>query len=392
MSKFTKKINILAITGIRSEYDILFPIIKALDSDESYNVKLLVSGAHLSENQGYTYKKIVEDGFKICDRIHTLLDTDSISQRSLAVSMLISGLNNAILREKPDVILVVGDREESIAAAIVGNYSSTLVAHIGGGDPVWGNSDDPIRMAVSKLSHIHLTTSKKYADNLISLGEDIWRICNIGTPGLDNIMNEPPMTLTEVNNGLGISLAKYIVFIKHPLSSELIDAPKQMRISLDAIQGYCTKHNFKCVWIKSNGDPGSVKMSKTFEQEKYDKIHPMNSLPRNLFVNLMRHSYALVGNSSMGILEAPTYKIPVVNIGNRQQGRMNAGNVKFTKYSKIEIIKAIENACLNNAYRDEINRIVSPYGDGNSSIKFLNFFKKLDFDDNKWKIKACLVK
>ena len=382
----------LAVTGIRSEYDILYPVIKCLRDHEDFRLRVVVSGAHLSENHGHTITKIMDDGFEVSEKIFTLLDTDSIAQRPLAISTLIAGLTSVVLREQPDLMLVVGDREESIAASIVGNYTLTMVAHIGGGDPVWGNADDPIRMAVSKLSHIHFTTSKQYARNLLSLGEDDWRICNIGTPGLDNIVNEPLIALREISASLKIQLDKYIVLIKHPLSSEVLEASNQMRVTLDAIQQFCETSDLKCIWIKSNGDPGSLEMENSYDRWQHDRILKTNSLSRRIFVNLIRNSLALVGNSSMGILEAPTYQIPVVNVGNRQQGRLNAGNVEFVRHERTEILDALTKACFDFSYRSKVAQIESPYGDGSASQKFLEFIQAVDFSDKKWTVKSCLIK
>ena len=159
--------KIIALTGIRSEYDILYPVIKELKSHNSLSGSLIVCNSHLSEFHGNTYNSIKKDGFKIVDKIDCLFSTDRNTQRVKGIGILTYALSQSIEREKPDLLLVVGDREESIATAIVGNYMGVPVAHIGGGDPVYGNADDPIRMAVSKLSHIHFTTSEEYAKTLI---------------------------------------------------------------------------------------------------------------------------------------------------------------------------------------------------------------------------------
>ena len=185
------KRRILAVTGIRSEYHILRPVIEVLRQDRRFEVGLAVSGAHLTEWHGYTVDRIRKDGFTIVDTIHTLLMDNTGLQRAKGTGLLITGLTETVKRYKPDILLVVGDREESIATAVIGNYMNTLVAHIGGGDSVYGNSDDPVRFSVSKLAHLHFVTSSDSAKNLKRVQEEAFRIFNVGNPALDNIRLTP---------------------------------------------------------------------------------------------------------------------------------------------------------------------------------------------------------
>ena len=196
--------KILTVTGIRSEYDILYPVLDELRS-ASHDLVVAVSGAHLSEQHGNTQDRIVQDDFTIVDRIDTLLATDRLVQRSKGVGMLIQGLTQTVEREKPDFLLVVGDREESIATAIVGNYTDTLVVHIGGGDPVYGNADDPIRFAVSKLAHLHCCLAQDYAENLLKIGEEDFRIFFTGNPVYANIDYVPTIEKSKLMKLFGIT-------------------------------------------------------------------------------------------------------------------------------------------------------------------------------------------
>lgn len=387
-----KKIKrILAVTGIRSEYDILYPVIKRFADSDDFELKVVVSGAHLSDWHGNTIDRVESDGFEIADRIDTLFTTNRSTQRSKAVAQLISGLTQTVEREKPDLLLVVGDREESIATAIVGNYMDVVVAHIGGGDPVWGNADDPIRMAVSKLAHIHFTTAQPYSKNLVSMGEDEWRISFCGTPGLDNITNEPQLSMADVSNFIGSELSEYIVVLKHPLSSEHESAYEQMTSTLKAIDKVCQDKGLKAVCITPNSDPGSYEIIQAYKEFESDRILLQQTLPRSIFVNLLRNAKALVGNSSMGILEAPMYKLPVVNVGHRQRGRLNAGNVKFVSYQENDIVSAIEQAVFDIKYRNYIANLDNPYGSGQAADIIENFIRGVDLSDTKWLVKEKLV-
>ena len=385
-----RKLKILVLTGIKSDYDILYPTVKELQS-RNHQVLIVASGAHLSDYHNNTYERIEKDGFQIIDKIDSLLSTDRSVQRSKGTGLLIQGLTQTVERTEPDFILVLGDREESIAAAVVGNYMEKLVVHIGGGDPVYGNADDPIRFAVSKLAHIHCCGAKAHAENLLKIGEEDFRIFLTGNAAYDNIDHEPEIKKQELMSQLDISSENYIVLIKHPLSSEVNEATEQIEIVLKSMEKFCKKNNFQVVCIPSNSDPGSYEMKLVIE--KYSNANwliQVDTLPRLQFVNLMRSAMALVGNSSMGILEAPHYKLPVVNIGNRQKGRLNAGNVEFVDYKPSKIFNAIEKACFDRSYRELIRSLKNPYGDGTAAKKICEALESVNFNDRKWYVKHKL--
>ncbi len=387
------KKKILAITGIRSEYDILYPVLKALHKHKNFDLKVVVTGSHLSDWHGYTLEKIQNDGFEIAEKIDYLLMTNRVTQRPKGVGFLITALSQTVEREKPDFLIFVGDREESIATCVVGNYMDTLVAHIGGGDPVYGNADDPIRMACSKLAHIHFTTSQEYANNLQKIGEEDFRICFSGNPALNNILKTEKLSLSYMSDFLDFDIENkpFMLFLKHPLSSQVEDAYMQMKISLEAIEEFSIKNNIKVVGIYPNTDPGSYDILKAIDEIKSKNIKFFKTLPRDVFVNLARNAKVLVGNSSMGILEAPMYKLPVVNIGDRQKGRLNAGNVEFVNYDKKQIILALNKACFNDDYKLHVKNLKNPYGDGYAHKKIVDFLDKIDLKDEKWHTKRKLV-
>ena len=385
--------KILTITGIRSDYDILFPVLKALESG-GHQIQIVASGAHLSDTHNFTERKIIADGFDIVDRIDSLLSTDRLVQRSKGVGMLTIGLSQTVERVKPDMLLMLGDREESIATAIVGNYMSVLVAHIGGGDPVYGNADDPMRFAVSKLAHLHLCTAAEYAQNLRNIGEEDFRIHWTGNPALVNIAKTEQITLKSLAHSLNLPIdhGRYVVLIKHPLSSEVQASRNQMHDTLLALKEFCRQQSYHVVCIQPNSDPGSEVMRHVIaEFSEEDWLHPLNTLGRVQFVNLMRHTKALIGNSSMGILEAPFYKLPVVNVGNRQRGRLNAGNVEFVSYALPSIVSSVEKACLDENYRHKVRNLSNPYGDASAAEKVRIAIESVDLADDRWytKVRLC---
>ena len=388
-----KQKKILAVTGIRSEYDIIYPVLKELQESDNFDLKVVVTGAHLSDWHGFTVNKIREDGFEIVDQIDYLLMTNRKTQRSKGIGLLIEGLTQTVERVEPDFLIFVGDREESIATCVVGNYMDVLVAHIGGGDPVYGNSDDPIRMSCSKLAHIHFAFADEYAKNIEKLGEEKYRICCSGNPALNNLIETKVLDRKVLSKYLDMDVenSDYIVVLKHPLSSEMQDSYDQMRIAMEAVSEFSTNNKMKVVGIYPNTDPGSYDILKAIDENSDENIRFYKTLDREIFVNLMRNARALVGNSSMGILEAPLYKLPVVNIGNRQKGRLNAGNVEFVNYNKQEIVNSISKACFDNDYRDCVLNLDNPYGDGFAHKKIVGFLDSVDTNDKKWHIKKKLV-
>lgn len=387
------KKKILAITGTRSEYDIIYPVLKELNNSSFFDLKIVVAGAHLSDWHGLTLKTIEQDGFEIVDKIDYLINTNRETQRSKGVGLLIEGLTQTVERVQPNILLFTGDREESIATCVVGNYMNVLVAHIGGGDPVYGNADDPIRLACSKLAHIHFAFTKKYAQNIKKLGEENFRICISGNPALNNILKTKKIDKSKLSQILDINLIShdYLVFIKHPLSSEINNSLDHMTITMEAIKNFALENNMKVIGIHPNTDPGSYDILKIIDKTDDENIKFFKTLNRDVFVNLIRNAKALIGNSSMGILEAPFYKLPVVNVGNRQKGRLNAGNVQFSPYNISQIKKSLNKACFDNKYRKNLSKLKNLYGDGYAHKKISSFLKSIDLDDKKWLIKKKLI-
>jgi len=382
--------KILAITGIRSEYDILYPVLKALHSSPMFDLKVIATGAHLSDWHGSTLSRIREDGFPISDLIDCLLMTNRDVQRAKGVGLLTTALAQTVEREDPSYLMVVGDREESLATAIAGNYMKTLVAHIGGGDIVYGNADDTVRFAVSEMAHVHLTMSERFAENLHSMGEQKFRIFNTGNPALDNIRQVEDIGHDELCRKLNLRLTpkRYLILIFHPLSIEKASAGKQMKTVLDAASTFCERHAFSIVGIYPNTDPGAYDIVSHIEAfRKHRDFHFFKTLPRSLFVNLLRRSSAILGNSSMAYFEAPFYGLPAVNVGRRQKGRLNAGNVAAVSCEPDAILSALEIACFDEDYRRMIRSLPNPFGDGYAVEKIVDVLNSIDVSDSRWYIK-----
>ncbi|OBP15405.1 UDP-N-acetyl-D-glucosamine 2-epimerase, UDP-hydrolysing [Rheinheimera sp. SA_1] len=376
-----QKRKVLAVTGIRSEYDIMSSVYQAVAAHPYLDLALVVTGAHLSPAHGYTLNDIKADGFKVLGEIHSLLSSDTASSRVKGLAIQLLGLIQLIEQYKPDWLLVLGDREESMTTALAGAYMNIAVAHLCGGDRVVGNVDDQVRHAVSKLVHLHLTSNMESSERLLRMGEQPFRVHTIGNPGLDRLRTTPLISLPILAKQLNFPELKspFIVVIQHVISTEIEEAYQQMSITMRALK----KLNLPAVVIYPNSDAGGYELIRAIEEyRQYPLIHIAKNIPRLQFVNLLKHASCMVGNSSAGILEAPLLKLPVVNIGNRQKGRLHANNVSFVSHSEDEIIASVTRAVFDKEYRRHIQQCSNPYGDGHSSEKVAALLAELPLDAN----------
>ncbi len=375
-----KKKKILGITGIRSDYDILSSVFKAIEINPNLDLEIIVTGTHLSDKHNHSISEVERDGFRIVQKIDSFIDSDSLEARVLGLAEQIKGITMRVKSSRPDILLVLGDREESIALSLVGSYMNIPIAHICGGDRVVGNVDDQIRHAVSKLSHLHFVSNQESYERLIKMGEQKFRIFNVGNPGLDRLKETPEMSIHELNKNLSIDLnddEPFIVMIQHVISSEYQDGYFQMNETLKALDVL----GFKSLIIYPNFDPGSEKLIEALHLYKdVDHFYIKQNLPRLEFVNLLRKASCLIGNSSAGILESSFLKLPVVNIGNRQKGRLHAENVEFTKHDSNLIQEAIKKALFDEKYKSIVKNCTNPYGNGDSSIKIANILDQTEIN------------
>jgi GDP/UDP-N,N'-diacetylbacillosamine 2-epimerase (hydrolysing) len=372
---------VLGVTGIRSEYDIISSVFRAISKHPDLDLRVVVTGAHLSDAYGHTAKEIHEDGFIIVDEIESLINSDQYSARVKGLGIQLQGLVQTAARIDPDWLLVLGDREESITTALVGAYMNIPVAHIGGGDRVIGNVDDQVRHAVTKLAHLHFTTNQESTDRIIRLGEQPFRVHNVGNPGLDRLLTVPELSPEELSQRLGFHVdgdEPLLVVIQHVISTEIDDAYRQMRQTLEAVADL----GLKTVLSYPNTDAGGQQMIRAIREfEGLPNLYTAKNIPRLEFVNLFRRASCLLGNSSAGILEAPLLKLPVVNVGNRQKGRLHAENVKFVPHEKNAIIDAVRRAVFDPQYRAVVEHCSNPYGDGQSAKKIAEILAMTEIND-----------
>jgi len=385
-----KKKKIMIITAIRSEYNILHPIIKSIKKHPLLDLKLIVTGAHLTPSFGSTVKDIENDGFKIDEKIESLLDSDSPSGRAKSIAIQLFSLINTVERLNPDIIIAPFDREEALTAAIVGTYLNVPIIHIGGGDKVEGNVDDYVRHAVTKLSHLHFPTTKENADRIIKMGEEKWRVHVVGNPGLDKFRTTKKISKKELGSHLDFDFSDkpLIILLQHPLSTEYKKSRGQIKITLQALK----ELEYDTVIIKPNSDSGSRSVIQEIDNftTKFDFMKSYVTLERSIFVNLLRAADVMVGNSSCGICEAPLLKLPVVNVGMRQKERLHGENVIFVSHNKNEIKNSINKALYDKKFLEKIKNCKNPYGDGRTGERIAKILAKMSYDKNKLLIKKMV--
>lgn len=373
--------KILGVTGIRSEYDIMSSVFKSIQKHPILELGVVVTGAHLSAAHGRTIAEIINDKIPIIDQVESLISGNELSSRVKGLGIQLQGLVQSISRFAPDILLVLGDREESISTALAGAYMNIPVAHIAGGDRVVGNVDDQVRHAVSSLASIHFTTSQDSADRLIKMGEQPERVFNVGNPGLDRMLQTQELDTIEVAKNLSIDLGlnePYVILIQHTITSEFDSAYDQMKITLEALRDV----GIKTIVSYPNSDAGSDDIIRALGEVKHlDMFKIIPYIPRIEFVNLMRKAKCLIGNSSAGILEAPLLKLPVINVGNRQKGRLHAENVRFIDHDKSQIVEALNQAIYDEVYRAKVAQCHNPFGNGHSSSVIAEILASIEINN-----------
>ena len=377
----TNSIKILAVTGARSEYDLLSPLYQKLSNDSRFSLQLLVTGSHLNGKFGNTIDEIIKDGYEIVAQPNTLVDTEDESGRIQTVGNQILSFTDEFSRIKPDIVLIAGDREEAISTTMTCAFLGICVAHFFGGDVVKdGNIDNSIRYASSKFAHLHFVALEEHKSNLLRLGEDESRIFNVGSPSLDKFILVPQVSKEELSTRLkfNISDSKYLLLIQHSIIDEIDLQSEHIRETLKAIED----SGMKCLINYPNSDAGNQAIINAYNEcvDRNTNFFVFKNLDRETFVNVMRHASCLVGNSSSGIHEAPSLGLPVVNVGSRQRGRIHGKNVIFTNNDSDEILIAIKKSVEDLDYIKVVKESANPYGDGNSSDKIIDVLSRIEID------------
>ncbi|WP_263810675.1 UDP-N-acetylglucosamine 2-epimerase [Salinibacter pepae] len=369
--------RVLGFTSIRADYDLLSGLYKKMDSDENMKFKVLVSGAHLSEEYGKSLSQIREDGVSILTEVESLISSNSKRSRLKTASIFLQNSIDIVRSYEPDLLIYAGDREDILAASMIGAYLQIPTVHLYGGDHVVdGHVDNPARHATSKLSSVHMVTLPEHKRRLMAMGESEERIHVVGALSLDRIRKHSPMSRKEVLQHFGLSDQPYAIVIFHPQDRELGESSKYLERIINSFH----ERGIFCFVGYPNTDPDNKNIIKLLERkESRGLVYVYKSLERNIFLSLYKNACVQVGNSSSGIIEAASIPLPVVNVGMRQKGRRAGKNVIFTGKSQDEIDQAIDRA-LSDSFRESIQEIENIYGDGKSIGRVHSIIKNINFD------------
>lgn len=360
--------KIFLITERRADYSRFQPILNIIKDDPDLDYDLVVTGLHLKHEHGYTINEIKSDGFKIFSTFEMFLENEDTGGSMVrAYAEAVKMVTYELEKSKPDLILSGFDIAANAAVTLAGAHMNIPVAHIQGGE-VTGTIDESIRHAMSKFAHYHFAANKDACDRLIKMGEIPERVFNVGCPSIDAILgvkdNKDVIKKFELTS-------PYFIVIQHPVTSEMHKSDNQIEVTLNAIK----KAEVNALIILPNNDAGYLSI---FNKIKNSNIKSVDTLSIEDYVNLLRNSSGLIGNSSSGIHEAASFNIPVINIGTRQQGRLRPKNVIDVNHDGEQIINAI-NQC--KMIKNENISFENPYGDGNTSTRIVELLKSLDISN-----------
>lgn len=372
--------KICVITGTRAEYGLLYWSMKALQVDQNIDLKICVTGMHLSPEFGLTYKKILEDGFIINDKVETLLSSDTTIGISKSIGLGVISFSEVFERIKPDLILVLGDRYEIFAACTAAMISRIPIAHCHGGEATEGLIDEAIRHSITKMSQIHFVSTEEYKNRVIQLGENPTNVYNVGALGIENINKFNLLTRTEFEESIGFKLNKINFLVTfHPVTLDDFSAEVQFNQLLMALDQY---EDTTIIFTKPNSDTDGriiIQLIDEYIKNNYKKAVAFSSLGQLRYLSAIQFMDVVIGNSSSGLIEVPSFKKATINIGDRQQGRVKGASIIDCETNKEDIEKAIDIA-LSKEFQEELKFSNNPYGDKNSSIKIVEVLKSIELN------------
>jgi len=365
--------KIVYISGTRADFGLMKNVLNKINDNSELNLNIFVTGMHLMSEFGNTIKEIKRYNFNFLE-IDSTYKKDSKESMVKFLSKFLEKALPKISGLRPDIILVIGDRAEMLGGAILGNYLSIPVFHIHGGEKT-STVDDNVRHSITKLSHFHFPATNKSAFRIEKMGEEKWRILKVGAPGLEDILDENFSSSSEIESIFNIDLNKpVLLIIQHPVTLDYKESAFQMKETMEAIK----KMGYQSVIIYPNSDAGGREMIRIIEKYRdNDFIKIFKNISREEFLGLMRVVSVMIGNSSSGIIEAPSFNLPVLNIGSRQEGRERAGNVIDIDYNR-KLIQKITEKLIK---KEKKKKYKNPYKDKKTSSKIVK--KLLEVRINK---------
>lgn len=375
--------KIVILTGTRAEYGLLSPIIKKLIASKNVDVKVVATGTHLSPEFGMTVMEIEKDGIEIDKKIEILLSSDSSVGVSKAMGLALISFSEYFEETKPDALMILGDRYESLAVAIAALNAKIPIIHLHGGEATEGVIDEAIRNSITKLSCLHFSSTEAYRNRIIQMGENPSNVYNVGAVGVENAKHVETLSKDELEKALDCSLHRYAVLTFHPVTLENQAAEDQAKNLMEAIKEYS---NITFICTKANADMNGRVINQCIEEysNAYRNIKLYDSLGLVKYMSALKGAEFVIGNSSSGLIEVPSFHIPTINIGDRQKGRIQSNTVINCDPEKTEICKAIDRA-LSPDFRKNIANSDNPYGNGNTSDQIVHI--TIDYlNNNKLKI------
>ena len=370
------KRKICVVSTSRADYGLLFWLLKEIEKSRFLELSLVLSGSHLEERLGLTYKEIERD-FKHFYKVPLGLENDDETALCLAFSAGVAGFSKVLEQIKPDIMVLLGDRYEMLSAGIAGMLRAVPLAHIHGGESTQGAIDEGIRHALTKMSHIHFCATSLYKRRIIQLGENPARVYNVGGLGVENIKRLELLGKKDFENSLGFKLGKKNILVTfHPQTIEKKSASKQFSQILNALDSLKDTH---FIFTGANADNGGKiinEMAQSYCFKNPEKAIFAISLGQLRYLSAIKHADIVLGNSSSGISEAPSLKKATINIGNRQKGRIKAASIIDTKCDKSKILKAIKKA-YSKDFQAKLKSVKNPYGSGFASKKIIKVLENI---------------
>lgn len=379
-----KKQNVCVVTGTRAEYGLLYWLMKEIEADENLELQLIVTGMHLSPEFGLTYKEIEKD-FRIDKKIEMLLSSDTSIGISKSMGLAQISFAESYEELKPDILVVLGDRYEIFSCVSAAMIAKIPIAHLHGGETTEGAFDESIRHSISKMSHLHFTATQEYKNRVIQLGEHPSRVFNVGGMGIENIKRLKLLSKDEFEKSIDFKLNKKNILVTfHPVTLENSTAKEQFQELLNAIDAL---EDTNIIFTKANSDTDGRVINQMIDEYVTHNSHKsigFTSLGQLKYLSALQFVDAMVGNSSSGLLEAPSFKIGTINIGDRQKGRIKARSVIDCNPNR----ESIKNAFITlyaSEFQKNLENVENPYGHGNASQKIVQAIKEIN-------LKNCLKK
>ena len=370
--------KICVVTTSRADYGLLFYLLREIQADPDLQLQIIATGMHLSPEFGLTASDIERDGFRLDKKVEMLLSADSETAIIKSIGLGMVGFADALGSLKPDILVLLGDRFELLAPATAALHLRIPIAHIHGGETSQGAVDESTRHAITKMACLHFPATELYRKRVVQMGEDPGRVYNFGAPGLDQLYREKLLSKRQLEQRLQIELTGTVAIVTyHPVTLETTSALSQIGNLLKAVDS----SGIKAVFTKSNADAHGREINR--EIENFCKSNPacyrfFDNLGQKTYLSCLKHLDLMIGNSSSGLTEAPSFRLPVVNIGDRQKGRIKAANIIDTGYGAREILKDIRKAC-SSVFKKNLANLKNPYdpfGDGKTSFRIKETLKK----------------